>query len=175
MAQIHQPEPVKLIAALLAGRAEWLDAAEERLRQLFGATDTASDDMPFTFTDYYRQQMGSALLRRLLSFARLIDPGELAAIKRQTNAVEAELTEQFDGVPRPVNIDPGYIEPSKLVLASTKNFAHRLYLGAGIYAEVTLQYRHGTWEAGQWTFPDYRSRTYDAFLTEVRDRLMKQH
>ena len=174
MAQTEQPEPVKLIAGLLAGRAECLDAAAGRLVELFGPTDVVSEDMPFTFTDYYRRQMGPDLLRRFLAFRRLIDPGELPAVKCRTNAMEAELAKRFTDVVRPVNIDPGVVELSKLVLASAKNFSHRVYLRDGVYAEVTLQYRRGKWHSAAWTFPDYASGRYDAFLTAARSRLREQ-
>ena len=77
-------------------------------------------------------------------------------------------------ITRPINLDVGYVAPAKLVLASMKDFAHRIYLGRGVYAEITLQYRKGRWESLHWTFPDYASRAYDAFLTEVRHRLVRR-
>jgi len=175
MAQTHQPRPVKLIAGLLAGQAEWLDAAVAALVERFGRTDVVSEDMAFDFTDYYEAQMGRDLLRRFVAFERLIDPGELAAVKCRTNELEAELAGRFTEVPRPVNIDPGYVELGKLVLASAKNFSHRVYLRDGIYAEVTLQYRRGKWMAGPMTFPDYAGGRYDAFLTAARQRLAEQY
>jgi len=174
MAEILQPGPVKLIAGLLAGRAEWLDAAAAELAERFGPTDVVSADIPFTFTHYYDSQMGSPLWRRLLAFERLAAPDALPEAKRQTNALEADLARRFSGPPRPVNIDPGYLTLSKLVLASAKDFSHRAYLTDGIYAEVTLQYRGGQWRSGEWTFPDYRSGVYDAFLSRARDRLKQQ-
>lgn len=174
MAQIRQPGQVKLIVALLAGGSEWLDAAVQRLEGLFGPVDLLSPDWPFTFTDYYAAQMGEALIRRLVAFERLIDPGTLAAIKLQTNELEAELARRFSGPARPVNLDSGYVAPGKLILASAKDFAHRVYLGQGIYAEVTLQYVGGQWKRLPFTFPDYASGLYDAFLSAARKRLMDQ-
>ena len=88
--------------------------------------------------------------------------------------MEAELAKRFTDVVRPVNIDPGVVELSKLVLASAKNFSHRVYLRDGVYAEVTLQYRRGKWHGAAWTFPDYASGRYDAFLTAARSRLREQ-
>ena len=175
MAEIRQkPEPVKPIVALLAGRVEWLDAAAERVTEWLGPIDITSPTWPFTFTHYYDEVMGPNLLRRLVSFERLIDPGALASIKRRTNALEAELTERFSDVPRPVNIDPGYVTSAKLVLASAKDFSHRIYLADGIFAEVTLTFRRGRWESLPSTFPDYASGLYDGFLNEVRQSWKRQ-
>ncbi len=171
MAQPKPAQPVQLLVGLLAGRAEWLDAGVAELVEAFGPVEAVSEDYPFTFTDYYAPTMGAGLVRRFVAFERLIDPASLADIKRATNALEARLAERIGQVDRPVNLDPGYVAPGKLVLASAKDFAHRVYLGQGIYAEVTLQFRHGRWVSSDWTFPDYASGLYDAFLTGVRDRL----
>jgi hypothetical protein len=171
MAQTHQPKLVKLVAGMIAGQAEWLNAATREIEELFGPTDLVSEDMPFDFTDYYCAEMGRPLLRRFAAFERLIDPGELAAVKLRTNELEAELAKRFTQVTRPVNVDPGYVALGKLVLASAKDFSHRVYLRDGIYAEVTLQYRHGKWISGPMTFPDYAGGRYDAFLTAARQRL----
>lgn len=174
MAEALPPQPVKLLVGMIAGRPDWLDAAVEMLAADHGQADIVSPDMPFDFTDYYADQMGENLLRRFVSFGRLVSPGDLASIKRRTNALESELANRFAGPSRPVNLDPGYVEPGKLVLASAKNFAHRIFLADGIYAEVTLRYRHGRWESWPWTFPDYASGRYDAFLEAVRTELKRQ-
>lgn len=174
MAEIAQPKPVKLIVGLLAQQSVWLDAAGQRLTETLGPIDLTSQDIDFTFTHYYDQQMGAGLLRRFLAFERLIDPGELRAIKQRTNQLEAELARQFPQVARPVNLDPGYVALAKLVLASAKDFSHRVYLGEGIFAEITLQFREGKWQSLAWTFPDYGSGQYDAFLLAARQRLKEQ-
>lgn len=99
-------------------------------------------------------------------------PGELVEVKVRTNGLEAALADEAPhGPPRPVNLDPGYVSESKLVLASMKDFSHRIYLGSGVYGEVTLMYRKGKWESLAWTFPDYASGRYDEFLTAARDAL----
>ncbi len=174
MAEIRQPKQAKLIVGLLAARTQWLDDARAMLEALYGSVDIAGEVIPFTFTDYYRSEMGPALLRQFLAFDRLITPDELAPIKKRTNQLEDELAERFTDAPRPVNIDPGYVELAKLVLASAKDFAHRIYLADGIYAEVTMQYHSGKWESLPWTFPDYGSGRYDAFLNAARLRLKEQ-
>jgi hypothetical protein len=119
--------------------------------------------------------MGPNLLRRIVSFKALIDPAEIARWKITTNDVESELAAEFPHAPdRPVNIDPGYVAGSKMVLATTKNYTHRIYLRDGIYAEVTLRWRGGRFEPWEWTYPDYRTERYRSFFRRVRDRYMEQ-
>jgi hypothetical protein len=110
-----------------------------------------------------------------VSLDQLVYPGDLARIKHQTNALEQDMARELDyPTPRPINLDPGYIEPSKLVLASTKNFSHRIYIGKNMYAEVTLIVDKGQWCALRYTFPDYRQSHYYAFFEQVRQRLRTQ-
>jgi hypothetical protein len=117
--------------------------------------------------------MGADLKKQFIACERLIDPGELARIKRETNHWEAEYaTLGRHPEPRPLNLDPGYITPAKLVLASTKDHAHRIYLKDGIFAEVTLAFRHHQWQPMEWTYPDYRRADYQAFFTRCREYLL---
>ena len=169
------PLPAKLIVGMLSARSELLAQAGRRLTQQYGPIDLTSGISDFDFTDYYRDQMGPKLLRQFISFDRLIPPEAIAAIKQATGAIEAELAAGAGGVPpRPVNLDPGYVTESKLVLASTKDFAHRVYLGGGIFAEVTLTYVRGRWRPGPHTFPDYACGSYGEFLSAARNRLHEQ-
>jgi hypothetical protein len=110
-------------------------------------------------------------MRRLVTFRPLIDPGRLAAIKRETNALEQRWTDEGQ---RQVNLDPGYLSLSKLVLATTKDHGHRMYLGQGIYAEVTLRFQDGAFRAWPWTYPDYASPHYATLLAGVRERYKAQ-
>jgi hypothetical protein len=164
------PEPVTLVVGMLSGRPELLDAAETRLADRYGPVDVRSPLIDFVFTDYYEREMGTGLRRRFVSFGRTIDPGRLAEIKRSTNALEAALAGEAGAVARPVNLDPGYVCGGKLVLASTKDRAHRIYVGEGIYAEVTLVWRKGRFVPLETTYPDYRSGPYLAFFTRARQR-----
>lgn len=175
MAEPTDAPAVKLICGMISSRVEWLDAAGEELTRAFGAVDRASEAMDFDFTHYYDEEMGSRLHRRFVAFGDCVRPDALVEAKWTTNTVEGEFTARLGGrPPRPINLDAGYVEPSKLVLASMKNFSHRIYLGRGVYAEVTLMYRHGSWQPLDWTFPDYRSGRYDAFLTAARNLLIRR-
>ena len=173
MGQIQSPEPVKLFVGMLSAYPGAFAEAEARLGHVLGKADLHSDMFAHEFTDYYRDEMGHPLLRYFISLEDPIPPERLVTIKRLTNEIEADIASRGEWpVARPVNLDPGYVAPSKLVLASVKDFAHRIYLGDGIYAEVTLQYRRGEWTKLPWTFPDYRTPEYHAFFTQVRGRLM---
>ncbi len=175
MWDLHQPQPVKLIIGILAADETSLAAAIKAINKPFGVIDLASDVWPFTQTDYYKDELGPNALRQFVSIEKLIDPGKLAQIKHDTNSLEQQLADSLKlPLPRPVNLDPGFIEPSKLILASTKNFSHRIYIGNKMFAEVTLMYEKGHWRHFEFTFPDYRQSCYQDFLTKVRCRLMEQ-
>jgi hypothetical protein len=169
MGDIHDPDSVMLLIAASSRHAAALDWARERMERQFGRLALVSDAFDFTETDYYAATMGTGLKKQFAVFERLIDPAALADIKRQTNGWEAEYAALGrHAEPRPLNLDPGYITPAKLVLASTKDHAHRLYLRDGIYAEVTLAFRDRRWQPLDWTYPDYRRDDYMRFFTECR-------
>ena len=175
MADIRKPDDVKLIVGALSADADLLQQAKHALCGLYGPVDVESPLIMFDFTAYYEKQMGPDLLRKFFAFEQLVDPAILPDIKMRTNELERELAAcPGASVPRPINLDPGYITPAKLVLASAKDFSHRVYLRDGIYAEVTLYYeKGGTFRSWPWTFPDYKtSPEYHAFLLEARRRIM---
>ncbi|NLV74494.1 MAG: DUF4416 family protein [Chloroflexi bacterium] len=163
-------QPAKLVVGLLSNQPDYLGAVE-RLMALYGPVDLTSVRMPFTYSDYYTPEFGSGLQRQFIAFRELIDPAALAEIKLATNDLESDLA--LSGKRR-VNIDPGYLTFAKLVLATTKNQSHRIYLGRGIYAEVTLNYRAGRWQANPWTYPDYTTPAYLAVMEEIRQLLRAQ-
>lgn len=170
MGRVRPPLPVKMIVGLLSADAGLLRRARQLLSREFGAVDAETELWPFEHTSYYSEEMGGPLLRQFLSFADTISPERLADIKRQTNELEATLADEALAIehPRPVNIDPGYIDLGKLVLATTKDRSHRVYLSGGIYAEVTLEYFERAWRALPWTYPDYAGPRYHAFFTRAR-------
>jgi len=146
--------------------------ARGRAVEAFGPLALESPAFVFSETDYYEPTMGPGLRKVFFAFARLIDPARLVDLKLQTNAWEQEYAQRGKHPePRPLNLDPGYLCLGKLVLASTKDFCHRVYLERGIYAEVTLFYKHGRWEPHPWTFADYRRQDYQRFFSRCRDYL----
>jgi hypothetical protein len=175
MWELKNPSSVKLIIGILAANEAALTTAVKAISKSFGVIDLTSDVWAFTQTDYYKDELGPNALRQFVTIEKPIDPGNLAQIKHDTNSLEQQLADSLKlPLPRPVNLDPGFIEPSKLVLASTKNFSHRIYIGNKMFAEVTLMYEKGRWRHFEYTFPDYRQSCYQNFLTKVRCRLMEQ-
>jgi hypothetical protein len=173
MGDIHEPEPVLLLVAASSRHEVALDWAGDRIEESHGPLALASDAFDFTETAYYTATMGEGLKKQFIACQRPIDPGDLARIKHETNAWEAQYAALgWHPEPRPLNLDPGYVTPAKLVLASTKDHAHRLYIGDGIYAEVTLAYRQRQWQPLEWTYPDYRRADYQAFFTACRAQLL---
>lgn len=172
MGFISPPQPVLLLIAASSCSDDVLAWGRVRSEQRWGPVAAVSDVFDFTETDYYAAEMGSELKKQFWAFAQLVDPGVLAGVKQLTNRWESECAEAGDDDPRrPLNLDPGYLSLAKLVLASTKDHAHRIYLADGIYAEVTLSYRGRVWEPFPWTYPDYRRDDYQQFFSSCRDLL----
>jgi len=196
MGQLRKPPLVTPFTAMLAGDAAYFAAAKPLLEELLGPIALESPLYPFDSTTYYAATMGPNLQRKFFVFERLADAGSLPAWKLATNALEAQLCEHLraaalplspspsrEGVgggaerdipARPINLDAGYLTGAKLVLASTKDFAHRLYLRDGIFAEITLSFRGDAWASHQFTFPDFKSGIYDGFLRQARDQHLRQ-
>ena len=165
MGKIKEPIPVKLICGMISGNPELFEQAKLQLQERYGQIDYVSPILPFScYTTYYESEMGKELQRQFISFERLIDPIEIIPIKLATNQVELE----FSSPARIINLDPGYVSNAKLVLATTKDYQHRLYLGQGIYAEVTLRFRQGKFEPYVWTYPDYKTPEYLAIFNQIR-------
>ena len=168
MGKICKHEPVKLITGLI-GKESLFAKVKTKLSRKFGKIDFESKILDFTYTDYYNREMGSDLKRQFLSFKRLISPEMMPDIKNYTNALESKFFSS--NKKRSVNIDPGYLSLSKLVLATTKDHQHRIYLGKGIYAEVTLRYRNKTFCTWEWTYPDYCTKEYISIFNHLRKEL----
>jgi len=174
MGEIHSPHPVLLLTAISSRYNEALVWALERLESEFGKAGAVSEAFDFTETDYYTETMGTDLKKQFVVHAEPIDPVRLAAVKCQTNQWESEYKLSHNHPEeRPLNLDPGYLTLAKLVLASTKDHAHRIYLQDGIYAELTLNYRGKQWHSLPWTYPDYRREDFHEFFTECRKLLRK--
>lgn len=170
MARAQKPQKVKLIIGLIAKR-EYLAPVISVLNRKFGGIDFKSDVFEFKYTDYYFKEMGEPLYRQFIAFEKLISPSELWKIKVYTNKLEMKFSK--DGK-RQANIDPGCLNFSRLILASAKDFSHRIYLNKGIYAEITLIYRDGEYQTLPWTFPDYATETYRRIFRQIRDIYGKQ-
>lgn len=176
MARAAPPKRVKFFVGMLSADPGLLDRAAKHVARAFGPTDLISNTWPFDFTDYYTAEMGPDLKRRFVAVAELARPDRLADFKRQANDLEIRLCDECGQAHefRPVNLDPGYLTLAGLFLASMKNYAHRVYLGRGVYAEVTLLFERGRWQTLPWTYPDYATDHYQEFFSLLRDRYKEQ-
>lgn len=176
MGELIHPRPVLLIAAAFSRHDEALMWAGATLGQTWGGVVLESPAFEHAQTDYYDEDMGTGLRKQFFAFEDLIDPATLPDKKHQSNDWELDY-QRATGHPekRPLNLDPGYITQSKLVLATTKNHSHRIYLRDGIYAEITLRFHKKQWCEHPWTYPDYRQPEYHAFFTECRDYLRSRN
>lgn len=174
MGKANSPDLVKLIIALMAPNERVMDQGRLLLGHEFGDLDLESERFPFSFSTYYQEEMGEDLIKQFVSFKTLVDPGTLASIKHITNEMEQGM-QRPDGAPgRGINLDPGYINGAQLVLATTKNYSHRLYLDRGIYGELTLMFSKGCFHPLPWTYPDYKTDLAYAFFTSVRQLFLRQ-
>ena len=137
----------------------------------FGPIDLHSRIIDFSYTDYYNKEFGENLKRKFISLRRLISPEDIYRAKLITNDIERKLSRSGK---RTVNIDPGYATLGKLVLLTTKDHCHRIYLKKGIYAEITLKFRDGTYQPRETAYPDYKSEIYIKIFNEIRSLYKKQ-
>lgn len=172
MGPIRMPDPVFLFAGMIAQSEEIFSLAQSELIMSFGEVSHQSPIYPWDRSDYYEEEIGRDLKRRFLFFAEPIMPDRLADMKIETNRIEGLFLNKTDRIgKRTINIDPGYLNMAKVVLATTKDFSHRVYLMDGIYAEVTLIYVGNSYCPLPYTFPDFRSEDYIGLFNSVRGEL----
>ena len=175
MGDINDHKPVLLIAAVTSRYDTALAWTREQSTRTWGKIALASPVYEFTETDYYAESMGTGLKKQLLVFDEMFDPGELAPTKILSNQWEEQYASEFEHAEsRPLNIDPGYITEAKLVLATTKDRDHRIYLQQGIFAEVTLHFRAKQWTSSRWTYADYQRHDFQEFFTNCRNLLRER-
>ncbi|MFH1077338.1 MAG: DUF4416 family protein [Pseudomonadota bacterium] len=167
----RKPGPAKLVISVFLKNKDLMGIIAERLATEFGALDVVSPWYLFSHTDYYASELGSPLYRRLLAFCRLVEQDQLPDVKLFTNTLEQEFSEQGK---RRVNIDPGHLVAERFVLATGKNYSHRVYLRDGIYADLTFIYRKSAYQRLEWTYPDYAEDAIHGFLQKIRKRYLRQ-
>ncbi len=171
MGVLKVPKPAKLMMSLISADDGFMMNAVGDLKSIYGEADLFTDLLPFDFTRYYDEEMGSPLFRRFIAFKELVPQEALADIKVQTNGIEQRYSR--DGCRR-VNIDPGILSTDNLVLATTKGCAHRPYLRDGIYADLTLIFRNRSFRALEWTYPDYRQGEVIELMNGLRRSYLAQ-
>jgi hypothetical protein len=174
MGNPKKPIPVKLFVGMLSPEVGLFDICTELLCAEYGPIDHQSETVRWDVTDYYLEEMGSVILRNFIFFERLADPGMLSSVKLLTNSIEARFSvTSGTAVRRRINLDPGYVTEAKVVLASTKDFSHRVYQGQGIYAEATLHYstKEKTFLPFEHTYPDFRTKESLDLFNNAREML----
>jgi len=171
LAKPQDVDPVKLFVAALWAEPDPLQKALEMLRGHWGETDFEGADYPFDMTDYYESEMGQGLKRRLVSFRRLAAPDCLSSAKHISNAIEERLSRENG---RTINLDVGYLDHNKIVLASFKGAGQKIYLINGVWADMVARYRGGKYSPFEWTYPDFRDGRYDQELNRMRQIYLEQ-
>ena len=171
MSTLKIPKPVKPVIAVFSALGDRIGLIASRLEAQRGIIDYASEELVFDQTEYYREEMGWPLVMRIFSMEALVDPGDLVDLK--VVCAELELDTSENGR-RSVNLDPGYISAERFVLASGKSQAHRLYLGKGVWGDLTLVYQSGEFKALPWTYANYGSEPVLAILTDIRKKYLEQ-
>jgi len=174
MGGIRPVTPVKLFCGILFLEQDACEEAISLMELGYGPADVRTESLPFTATNYYSEEMGHPLFRVFVSFETLIQPGLLPDIKLETNRIEKTLREKTGAAGRPVNLDPGYLSAYQIVLASTKNYAHRIFLRDGIYGEIEFFFKREGIRCLEWTYPDYRSEKYHRIFLRIRSIYLKQ-
>jgi len=159
------------VVSLMAARRDLGPAVLAHLASYFGPPDLIGPWWPFAATTYYAAEMGHGLERCLVAFLHLADPARLSAWKIFTNEVENSFTL---GERRLVNLDPGYVARERLVLATGKNYSHRIYLHQGIYGDLTLKYDNRDFQPLPWSYPDYAAPPLRNLLLQVRQKYLWQ-
>lgn len=176
MGLIRAHRPVLFLSAVFSRHVEALDWGRAKLTEHCGPVALESESFDFAETQYYERTMGAGIRKLFLAFERLIDPAALKELKILANQWEDECRDQHSWPEaRPLNLDPGYLTEAKLILASTKDRDHRIYLDRGIFAEETLYFHHGEWRPREWTYPNYRRADYHQFFTRCRDYLRNRY
>jgi hypothetical protein len=174
--EIRPSPPVLLILAAFSRYESALAWSRERAEQAWGPVALVSPPFEFRETQFYEATMGTGICKVFFAFENLIDAARLVEFKHLANAWEEEFSRrQSCSEPRPLNLDPGYLTEAKLVLATTKDRDHRVYLDRGIFAEVTLHYQGRQWQPSRWTYPDYCRADYHQFFTRCRDYLRQRY
>ncbi len=171
MGVIEVPQKTKFFCGLLSLGKFPIESVLARLEELWGAIEAVQGPLAFSFTDYYYPEMGGPLLRRFVSFKPLFDREELVNRKLQAMRIEEESSEEGK---RRINIDPGYLTLGQLILSTTKDRDQRIYLGQGIFAEVTLRYSKHQYHTYPWTYRDYASPEYQQIFLRMREELKKK-
>lgn len=164
-----EPSKAKLVISFISTSEELINSSIERIAQKYSTPDFVSEFISFTHTQYYEDEHGCGLKRRFASFSKLLPRDHIVKVKQFTNQLENETI--IDGK-RKINIDPGFLTPENFILATGKNFTHRVYLKDGIFADLTLIFQKNDFMELPWTYPDYKGRDVKNMLIKIRELIL---
>lgn len=173
MNKFELPPLVKLVCGILYRDDVWVEPCLRDLAERFGEMDFRSSALPFEYTDYYYEEMGKPLFRVFVSFLHLVPSETLLEVKLFTGEIERRYGDSTEGK-RVLNLDPGYLTGAAFVLATSKNYAHRIHLGRGVFAQQELLFERKRVRTLDWTYPDYRSFEYQDMLRRIRQTYLHQ-
>lgn len=171
MGDIFKDLNLKCFLGLLFNQSVCLNSVYESIEKTYGSIDSYSDIFPFTHTQYYEKEMGTHLQKQFLSIKTLVTPSEFSKIKKLSNDIEINFSINNS---RNINIDPGFLSPHNVLLLSTKNFSHRIPVGNGIYAELTLLFKNKQFQTVDWTYPDFKFKEYQSYLLKLRKQYLTE-
>lgn len=173
MGAVHDFEEEKLIVGVIYNDPDIYERAILMLTDAFGPIEAESERFSFSeeFSSYYDEELGGEGMRVILSFRDTVKPERQAEIKKTTNEFERILSRDGN---RLINLDPGFINHGRLMLATTKEAGFRIPLSDGIYTELTLFWAKGGWHKLPWSYRDYQSERVQKFITKVRDTYMTE-
>ena len=174
MGVAKQHKPVKLIIGMISNDPDLIMKMEKTLEWKFGKIDFRTSLLDFAYTDYYAPEMGQNLKRQFISFRKLVNPETLPKLKHYTNRLERGMSRERGKPSRRINIDPGYVTDAKLIMATTKDNAHRVYLYGGVFAEITLRFVDRSYQPWEWTYRDYQTKEYVDIFNEIRKIYLQQ-
>jgi hypothetical protein len=170
--KIHTcPEEAVLFVGSLFSKKQIFDTVLPEMKKEFGPVLFESPVFPWNYTSYYEKEIGVPIFRNFIFFDPLIDPCDLVDIKHATRRIEALFSVSGK---RNINLDPGYLTLAKVVLASTKNYSHRIYLGKGIFGEMALSFKQGRFVPHPYTYYDYRDDLYLKVFIKARSLLKEK-
>ena len=171
MSKLNIPPPVRLFTGLIYSSERALGKSMDLLEKEFGSILKTSEEFEFSQTTYYKNEMGDNLKRKFVFFEKLIQREHIGDVKIICITIEQKLS--VDGN-RKVNIDPGFIAPEQIILATGKPYSHRIYLGKGVYSELTLIYENNSFRSLEWTYPDYKFKNIQDMFLGIRKSYLER-
>jgi len=168
MARRQTPPPGRLVVSIIYSSIDALADALKLLERQFGRVQYETIETTYSATTY-AEEMGDSLQRRFFSFEKPVERDRLPQIKTACQKIEKQFGDHVDDFTfRTVNLDPGILTPDNLVMASTREYNHRIYLSDGVFADLVLVFAKGRFVRMPWTISDFYHGEAIEFFLRVR-------